>query len=85
MNVYILVREDYNDNATVEKVFSSKKKANSHLNDLVTSLFNEGWKIYHGAFDFVHKTGKVPYVEFHDRLRNRKNVERRYILKEKVE
>lgn len=85
MYVYVLVKEYYNNVAIVEQVFSSKKKADDHLNWLISINRKEGWNITHGETHYIHKNGnKVHFVEFGAPSGNPNNLERRYILKEQV-
>lgn len=85
MYVYVLVKEYYNNVAIVEQVFSSKKKADDHLKWLISMNHKDGWTISRGEAYYVHKNGnKVPFVEFGAPSGNPNNLERRYILKEKV-
>lgn len=85
MYVYILVKEYYNNVVIVEQVFTSAKKAKEELDWRIDLSHKAGWTVNRGADFYTWKRDeKVPTVELVPADGNRKNLDRLYILKEKV-
>ena len=82
MNCYVILREYYNNVSIVDAVYSSKKKAQAHIDNIKYWCDKDGWSV---TKNYRHMDGgKVECIEIQSPTGRKESTERYYIIKKEI-
>lgn len=84
MKVYVILREYYNNVAIVDATYSSKKKAQAHIDNIKYWCDKDGWSVVKKARYMSTMEGEVECIEIAPPSGNTVSVERYYIIQQEV-
>lgn len=83
MKCYVILREYHNNVSIVEEVYSSKKKAQAHIDNIKYWCDKDGWSV---TKNYRHMDGgkKVECIEIHSPTGRKESTERYYIIVKEI-
>lgn len=83
MKCYVILREYYNNVSIVEEVYSSKKKAQAHIDNIKYWCDKDGWSV---TKNYRHMDGgkKVECIEIQSPTGRKESTERYYIIVKEI-
>lgn len=84
MHVYVILREYSNNVAIVDATYSSKKKANAHIDNIKYWCDKDGWDVLKKSRYMSTMEGYVECIEIIPPSGNKESIERYYIIQQEV-
>ena len=84
MKVYVILREYNNNVAIVEETYSSKKKAQAHIDNIKYWCDKDGWSVTNNQRYMSSMNGYVQCIEIKSPSGRNESTERYYIIPQEV-
>ncbi len=81
---YVVLKEYINNVSIVEEVYSSKKKAQAHIDNIKYWCDKDGWSVTNKSRYMSSHDGYVPCIEIQAPSGNTQSTERYYIIVKEI-